>query len=101
MITPHHKSITPFAPAEMVSFSTSHPQPDLHQFMDKVDPISLLHTALTIFALITASKNLLKYIGKMLKRRKGDQLDPRLSLRLLGAILVILKSIGQFMDDDQ
>lgn len=69
-------------------------QPDCHS--SKIpDLTDLLSYTLFIFGLLTSIKNLLKSIDKLKKQQK---LDMTILLQMLGAVLTIVKAIGQLFD---
>jgi hypothetical protein len=70
---------------------------DLHQTIDNIDPVQSFHLLLAIFAIFTSLKNLRRYARKLMNR-KGDQIDLKLNLQIVGAILAILKGIAQLLD---
>jgi hypothetical protein len=70
--------------------------PNLYQ-IKHFDPTHSIDTILVLFTLLTSINNLLKYIKKILKQRKCDS---KMLLQIIGAILTIVKAIGQMSGDE-
>jgi hypothetical protein len=62
-----------------------------------LDPTHSIDTILVLLTLITSINNLLKYIKSILKQRKCDS---KMLLQIIGAILTIVKAIGQMGGDE-
>jgi hypothetical protein len=71
---------------------------DLHQLVNDIDPMQLFHLSLSIFAIVTGIKKLLRYARKI-TNGKGSQIDRQVTLQVVGSILAILKGLAQLFDN--
>jgi hypothetical protein len=60
--------------------------------------MQLFHLSLSIFAIVTGIKKLLRYARKI-TNGKGSQIDRQVTLQVVGSILAILKGLAQLFDN--